>query len=74
MNVTIALDDVLAQKAREHAARQQTTLNGLIRQLLEEAVNPRSSPAVTFDLMDQANGKPSNRPWRREDLYGSRIR
>jgi hypothetical protein len=74
MNVTIALNDQLVQKAREYAAERQTTLNGLVRQLLESALHPQSGPEGTFQLMDLAEAKPMDGPWRREDVYRERLR
>ena len=39
-NITIALDESIINAGREYAKKQNTSLNGLIRTLLEQRVMP----------------------------------
>jgi len=70
-NVTIALERSLVEKARAYAAERGTTLNGLVRWLLEAEVyrEVRSAVAETFRLMDQAEPKASSGTWDREEIH-----
>jgi hypothetical protein len=70
-NVTISLDEELLQSGRRYAEKNQTSLNGLIRKLLEETVAANSADWVEacFELMDRAGGDSGGRTWCREDLY-----
>ncbi len=75
-NLTVALDEKLIERAREYAYSRDLTLNGLIRKLLTDAVEPADAggPDVTFRLMDEALAKPSESGWRREDVYSGRLK
>jgi hypothetical protein len=70
-NLTIALDENLVTNARQYASRHRTTLNGLIRKLLQQTVSPASDNWVEecFAKMDAAAGDSKGRKWKREDLY-----
>lgn len=70
-NLTIALDDQLIKRARLYAAERGTTLNVLLRQLLEEEVGDRVNLTAneTFRLMDEAGPQPTPGKWSREDVY-----
>ncbi len=72
MNVTLSIDDRLVARARELAARQGTSLNQMIRRLLEEAT-AASSPEVLLaeleELWEGEKGDSKGRPWRREELH-----
>ena len=68
--MTIALDGRLIEKARKHASDRGTTLNTLIRRLLEHEVDPGVDLAEeTFRLMDEALPKSSDERWTRDELY-----
>jgi hypothetical protein len=75
-NITLALDERLIERARDYAHSHDLTLNGLVRKLLVEAIDPGDSggPDVTFRLMDEASPKPSESGWRREDVYSGRLK
>jgi len=70
-NVTLSMNGELLRAARVHAARRHTTLNQLIRDLLEAEVraNPKLLTLDLFASMDA--GPPTKRGyrWRREDAY-----
>jgi hypothetical protein len=70
-NITISLDEDLLKSGRRYAERQQTSLNAIIRILLEQTVRPRSDVWLdeSFKLMDRANGNSNGQKWTREDLY-----
>ena len=71
-NVTIALDEKILRAGRNYAREHRTSLNNLIRQLLEHTVlrNPGTSGwDEFFALADKAGGNSRGRRWKREDLY-----
>jgi len=70
-NITISLDEDLLRSGRRYAEKHQTSLNALIRKLLDQTINIESTAWLDecFDLMDQAGGDSKGRKWRREDLY-----
>ena len=70
-NITISLDKDLIAKGRRYAQKHRTSLNALIRELLETAVTPQNGEWLDdcFHLMDKAEGNSEGRSWRREDLY-----
>ena len=70
-NITLALDKRTLDAGREYARRHDTTLNALVRDLLERAVVTDREAAVVemFRLMDQYPGHSGGRRWTREDLY-----
>jgi hypothetical protein len=70
-NITIALDETVINAGRAYAQKHNTSLNGLIRQLLEQTVFPESDQWLDecFALMDQAAADSQGAKWSREDLY-----
>ena len=71
-NITLSMDDELLTAGRRYARQHRTTLNQLVRDLLEGTVkaSPNGSwQDVFFDLADQAAGKSDGSKWKREDLY-----
>ena len=70
-NITISLDDLLLKTGRQYAAKHGTSVNALIRNLLEKAVKSDSTDWVDecFALMDRANVQSKGGQWKREDLY-----
>jgi hypothetical protein len=70
-NITISLEENLLKTGRLYAERHQTSLNALIRTLLEAAVRDQSKDWLEecFALMDQAGGNSGKKRWKREDLY-----
>ena len=76
MNVTLSIDDRLVERARKLAASEGTSLNQMIRHLLEEATAASSTEVLLDELealwADDA-GDSGGRRWRREDLYDRPI-
>lgn len=70
-NVTISMNEDLLKHSREYAKKHQTSLNALIRKLLEETVRPGARHVMEdcFSLMDRAGGDSKGKKWSREDLY-----
>jgi len=70
-NITISLDEELLKSGRRYAQKRRTSLNALIRQLLEETVRTHSKEWVDecFELMDRAQGNSRGATWKREELY-----
>jgi len=70
-NITIALDESIINAGREYARKHDTSLNGLIRTLLEQRVMPMPKHWLDgcFDLMDRAQGDSRGQTWKRDDLY-----
>jgi ribonuclease D len=70
-SITISIDEELLKSGRRYAAKHQTSLNALIRTLLEQTVKADSTHWVEecFALMDRAKGCSKGKRWKREDLY-----
>ena len=70
-NITISLDKDLLKCGRRYAEKHQTSLNALIRKLLEQTVKSDSDSWLDecFDLMDRTNANSEGRTWSREELY-----
>jgi hypothetical protein len=70
-NVTISIDEELLKSGRQYAEKHHTSVNALIRGLLEQTVKRDSIQWVEecFSLMDRANASSKDTTWRREDLY-----
>ncbi len=71
-NVTIALDEDVLRAGREYVREHDTSLNSLIRRLLEQTVvrnKPGTGMEEFFRLADSARGNSRGVSWKREDLY-----
>jgi hypothetical protein len=71
-NVTLAVDDKLLEASREYAQRHHTTLNAMVRDLLERTVRPEAENAGLKEflrLASQAKGDSKGWKWNREELY-----
>lgn len=70
-NITISIDEALLKSGRKYAEAHQTSVNGLIRELLEKTVRSDSAQWAEelFSLMDRAEGNSKGVPWKREDIY-----
>lgn len=73
-NVTISLNDELLTASREYAQRHATSLNALIRDVLEKMVTSSREDWAQelFDLMDASPGDSRGWKWNREEIqrYG----
>ena len=70
-NITISIDEDLLKAGREYAKKHNTSVNALIRKLLEQNVRSQSADWIDecFKLMDQAKVNSLGKKWKREDLY-----
>ena len=70
-NVTISLDKDLLKAGRQYAKKHHTSVNALIRKLLEQTVRSQSEDWLDecFKLMDLARVNSQGKQWKREDLY-----
>jgi hypothetical protein len=76
-NVTISMSRQLLESSRRYAQRHGTSLNALIRELLEREVllSKTSRLQMLFDLVDEAGGGDSRGwKWNREELHEDRLR
>jgi hypothetical protein len=68
-NITLAIDEDILERGREYAKRHHTSLNGLVRDLLERTVKPRKDwLEETFRLADEAHGNSEGRIWTKEEI------
>ena len=70
-NVTIALSERLIAASREYAQRHGTSLNALIRELLDKTVNgpERKWPDAFIAAVDRAHGNSRGWKWNRDEIY-----
>jgi len=70
-NITISLDEDLLRAGRQYAKKHNTSVNALIRKLLEQTVKSRSKDLLCecFKLMDQVEVNSQGKRWKREVLY-----
>jgi hypothetical protein len=70
-NITLSLKDELIKAGREYAKAHQTSLNNLIRMLLQKTVYSSNKKWLeeSFTLMDRSKADSKGGKWRREDLY-----
>jgi len=70
-NITISIDDEILRSGREYAKAHNTSLNAIIRQLLEKNVSKKSG--AWFDecmhLMDRVQADSKGKKWTRDELY-----
>ena len=70
--MALSIDDRLVERARKLAANRGTSLNGMIRRLLEEATAATAPENLLRELdrlWAEDTGDSGGRKWRREDLY-----
>jgi hypothetical protein len=70
-NITISIDEQLLKSGRQYAEKHQTSINALIRSMLEQKVKSGSDQWLEecFQLMDRANANSQGKRWTRKDLY-----
>lgn len=70
-NITLSMDEHLIERAREYASQQGTSLNALIRSLLERTLSIQAGEdCVEFVRLAQENpGDSRGIKWSREDIY-----
>ena len=70
-NLTISIDDDLLKSGRLYAKKHHTSLNALIRKLLQETVirNRQNWLDDCFKLMDESGADSQGKKWHRGELY-----
>jgi plasmid stability protein len=70
-NITISIDEQLLKSGRKYAEKHHTSVNALIRNLLEQTVKTDSTQWIEecFAQMDRANARSKGKRWKREELY-----
>ena len=71
-NVTLAVEDKLLEDSREYAQRHHTTLNALVRNLLQREIGTerrRHWVDELFELADRAGGNSHGWKWNRDEIY-----
>jgi len=65
------MDETLLARAREHAQKQGTTFNQLVRDLIakEIAPDPGSRTRVMFEMADRAARMSEDGPMSREEVH-----
>lgn len=74
MNLTLAIDEHLAERARAVARAEGTSLNELIRRYLEQLVgSDREALAARYRAFDRPREAEGERTWTRDDAYQGRT-
>jgi hypothetical protein len=76
MDITVSVDDTVAEKARELAYRQGTTVQEMLCSYLETLVGERPGETVAAELlalMRESPGHSGGYQFRREDVYEDRM-
>jgi hypothetical protein len=76
MNVTIAVDDEVLERAREVARRRGMSFQQLVREYLESVTGAQSGAEVAqqlLTLMDETPGRSGGRTIRRDEAYEGRL-
>ena len=70
-NVTLSMDEELLAAGRKYAQAHNTTLNALMRDVLERTVrpDPKERTKALMELMLNAGGNSNGWKWNREELY-----
>jgi len=70
-NITISIEEQLLKSGRKYAEKHRTSINALIRNLLEQTVKTDSTQWIEecFSLMDRANVRSKGTRWMRGELY-----
>ena len=70
-NITLSLPEQLLKEARKYAARQNTSLNAMIREFLKNRINQPSTDII--DLINEYTNKwdidTLNTPFVRDEIY-----
>ncbi len=77
-NITLAVEESVLETVRIYAAKQKTTINGLVRDYLKSLASDEERLADTRaqlkQLMDNSTGRMApDYVWNREELYEERM-
>lgn len=68
-NITLSISDELLAKSREYAKKNGTSVNQMVRSLLQKTVEPQQSFLDIEDSIDQLGIDTKGTRLNREDLY-----
>jgi hypothetical protein len=73
-NLTLTIDAELLKRARMRALEEDTSVNALVREYLEDLVGQGKAPEPMKAFLElarrsQAGSGPTGRTWTREELY-----
>lgn len=77
MNITLAIDEELLERARALAARRGTSLNQMVRDLLqaETGMDGNEDRLRQLDqLWETSAGRSGGKPFCRQETYEERVR
>jgi len=78
-NLTIAVDDGTLKKARMRALEEDTSVNAVLREYLEEYADGRQEQVeaarriIEASRASRSGSGPGVRKWKREDAYEDRL-
>jgi hypothetical protein len=78
-NLTIVVDDGTLKKARMRALEEDTSVNAVLREYLEEYAGRRreqveaSRRIMEASRVSRSGSGPGGRKWKREDAYEERL-
>ncbi len=78
-NLTIAVDDGTLKKARMRALEEDTSVNAILREYLEEYAGGRREQVeaarriIEASRASRSGSGPGGRKWKREDAYEERL-
>jgi hypothetical protein len=75
-NVTLAMDERLLEESREYARKHHTTLNAMIRKLLQQKVTRPLAVDWLKELLriaDEGHGNSRGWKWNREEIYDRKV-
>jgi hypothetical protein len=77
MNLTLAVDEALIERAREAARQQGTSLNALIREFIEQLAGQTSGEQLLADFealwAETEGGSEGKYKFNRDELYAERL-
>lgn len=72
-NITLSVDEKVLSDVRRYAASRNTTVNGLVRQHLEQIARnetrARDAMRELREMSDRSDAEVGPVTWRRDDLY-----
>jgi len=70
-NITLAIDETLLAAARDYAAQRNTSLNQLVRDLLDQTViqNRKAAAKEMLRHMQENSGNSRGWKWNREEAH-----
>lgn len=78
-NLTITVDDQVLKKARIRALEEDTSVNAVLREYLEDYAEADAELGLVVERVlasskeSRSGSGPDGRTWKREDLYEERL-